>query len=137
VKGLFSSLVVEEYPDIRRLFGEHPGCGWLSHDFSVGKSLQSLGEAKVPEVVPLTDLRGAAIEDRWGFPGSSGNLPYLVVQVADVEQQGHGKDQNEISADQIVFPAASMKGRSVAIVTILLITVIYLVLLRVPEEAEL
>ena len=51
--------------------------------------MQSLGKADIPEVVPLTDLRGAAVEDGGDFPVVPGNPPiYLVVQVADVEQQG-------------------------------------------------
>ena len=66
--GLFGSVVAEENPDLRLLFGVRPGCGRLSRDFPVGESLQSLGEAEVPEVVPLTDLRGAAVEDGGDFP---------------------------------------------------------------------
>jgi hypothetical protein len=136
--GFFSSLVAEEYLDICRLCGEHPGGGWLSHDFPVGESLQSFGKAEVPEVVPLTDLRGAAVEDRWCFPGGHGNpSAYREVQVADVKQQGRCQGRKKISADQGAFPAASMKGRSVAIATMLLVTVFYLVPPCVPGEAGL
>ena len=89
VGGLFGSGVAEENPDIPFHFGESPGCGWLSCDFPVGESLQSLGKTEVPEVVPLTDLRGTTVEDRGSFPCVPGNTPsYLEVQVADVEQQG-------------------------------------------------
>ena len=78
--------------------------------------MQSLGEAEVPEVVSLTDLRGAAVEDGGDFPVVPGTPPtYLVVQVADVEQQGSCEGQEEISSDHIVLLAPPMKARSVAI----------------------
>jgi len=52
---------------------------------------QSLGKTKVPEVVPLADLRRAPVEDGGCFPGVPGNPPaHLEVQVADMEQQGRG-----------------------------------------------
>ena len=54
--------------------------------------MQSLGESEVSEVVSLTDLHRAAVEDGGGFPGVPGSPPtYPVVQVADVEQQGRCK----------------------------------------------
>ena len=57
--------------------GVPPGYGRLSRDFPVGKSIQSLGEAQVSEGVPLTDLRGANVEDGGDFPVVPGTPPDL------------------------------------------------------------
>ncbi len=83
--------------------------------------MQSLGEAQVPEVVPLTDLRGAAVEDGGDFPVVPGTPPaYLVVQVADMEEQGSCEGQEEISSDHIVLLAPPMRARSVAFTALML-----------------
>ena len=72
--------------------------------------MQSLGEPEVPEMVPHPDLRGAAVENGGDFPAVPGNSPiYLVVQVADVEQQGSCEGQEEIFSDHTFLIAASMK----------------------------
>ena len=78
--------------------------------------MQSLGEAQVSEGVPLTDLRGANVEDGGDFPVVPGTPPtYLVVQVADMEEQGSCEGQEEISSEHSVLPAPPMRARSVAI----------------------
>ena len=83
--------------------------------------MQSLGEAEVPEMIPLTDLRGSAIENGGDFPGVRGTSPiHLVVQVAALEQQGSCEGDEEISSDHSVLLAASMKGQSVTIATMIL-----------------
>jgi len=109
--GLFDFVVAEKNPDLPLLFRVHPGCRQLSLDFRVGESMEPLGQEDVSEIVPLTDLRGAAIENGRNFPGVRGNSPiYLVVQVAALEQYGSRERQEEISSDHSVLLADFIKG---------------------------
>jgi hypothetical protein len=57
-------------------------------------------------MVALPDFRGPAVEDGRGFPSVSANpAADLVVQVAEVEQQGEAEGQKKIFSNHGVLPA--------------------------------
>jgi hypothetical protein len=73
---------------MRLIFGKCPGSGWIFPDFFIGKLVQSLGKADVPQVIALTDFQGTSVKDRGGFIIAFGNsFAHLDVQITDTKDQ--------------------------------------------------